>query len=226
MPKVVLRNKDKSNKKFATIYNRYKPANYKKLLPKQKAQLNKSSPAAKALNSTVKSGTSYASVASGSKDDLNASIHNPSNQHNQTRQNIKGKNAFETAMLEGIAALNNKFDSLNRRMTAIEQKFKEMDELVEHLYQRDRHDYINENEEEDYFVEDYEQPKFTTPMESSDSSAISKDPYGLTTTTIDNKRSRDQAEFSSPEESPAYKKLLEKYEKEVALGNHTREPLP
>src|SRR5436189_4902669 len=38
------KNKDKSNKKFATIYNRYKLANYKKLLPKQKAQLNKSSP--------------------------------------------------------------------------------------------------------------------------------------------------------------------------------------
>jgi RNA recognition motif-containing protein len=53
------KNKDKSNKKYTTIYNRYKPANYKKLLPRQKTQLNKSSPAAKVFNSTVKSGTSY-----------------------------------------------------------------------------------------------------------------------------------------------------------------------
>ena len=54
----------------------------------------------------------------------------------------KDRNAFEIAMLEGIAALNNKFDSLNRRMTAIEAKFKEMDELVEHIYQRDHNDNI------------------------------------------------------------------------------------
>src|SRR5947207_2009085 len=137
------KNKDKSNKKYATIYNRYKPANYKKLLPKQKAQLNKSSPIAKAFDATVKQGTSYAAAASGQKDDLNASIHNPSNQHNQPKLNVKGKTAFETAVLEGLSALNNKFDSLNRRMTAIEKKFQEMEDLIEHLYERD--DYIYNN---------------------------------------------------------------------------------
>ena len=63
------------------------------------------------------------------------------------------------------------------------------------------------------------------PMDSTDSSAIPQDPYGLTTTTSthDNKRSRDQAEFSSPEESPAYKKLLEKYQRECELGKVTRD---
>ena len=43
------KNKDKSNKKYTTIYNRYKPANYKKLLPRQKTQLNKSSLPLKSL---------------------------------------------------------------------------------------------------------------------------------------------------------------------------------
>ena len=41
----------------------------------------------------VEPGTSYVTVAFGSKDDLNASIHNPSNQHNQPKQNVKGKTA-------------------------------------------------------------------------------------------------------------------------------------
>src|SRR5205823_4623383 len=41
--------------------------------------------------------------------------------------------------------------------------------------------------------------------------------------TNDNKRSRDQAEFSSPEESPTYKKLLEKYQRECELGKATRD---
>src|ERR1043166_8885463 len=108
------KNKDRSNKKYATIYNRYKPANYKKLLPRQKEQLNKFSSAAKLLNSTVKQGTSYAAATSGKQDDLNASIHNPSNPANQSRQNIKGKTAFEQAVLNGLSALNNKFDSLTQ----------------------------------------------------------------------------------------------------------------
>ena len=217
------KNKDKSNKKYATIYNRYKPANYKKLLPKQKAQLNKSSPAAKASAAAVKQGTSYAAAASGQKDDLNASIHNPSNQHNQPKLNVKGKTAFETAVLEGLSALNNKFDSLNRRMTAIEKKFQEMEELIEHLYERD--DHVYNDEDHNSLFADNNQPMFTEPMDSSDSSAIPQDPYGLTTTTSthDNKRSRDQAEFSSPEESPAYKKLLEKYQRECELGKVTRD---
>src|SRR5205085_12413360 len=169
------KNKDKSNKKYATIYNRYKPANYKKLLPKQKAQLNKSSPTAKAFTATVKQGTSYAAAASGQKDDLNASIHNPSNQHNQPKLNVKGKTAFETAVLEGLFALNNKFDSLNRRMTAIERKFQEMEELIEHLYERDEPVY-NDEDNNSLFA-DNNQPMFTEPMDSSDSSAIPQDPY-------------------------------------------------
>src|SRR2546423_7612450 len=106
-------------------------------------------------------------------------------------------------------------------MTAIEKKFQEMEELIEHLYERDEPVY-NDEDNNSLFA-DNNQPTFTEPMDSSDSSAIPQDPYGLTTTisTHDNKRSRDQAEFSSPEDSPAYKKLLEKYQRECELGKVT-----
>ena len=154
---------------------------------------------------------------------MNASIHNPSNLHNQPKLNVKGKTAFETAVLEGLSALNNKFDSLNRRMTAIEKKFQEMEDLIEHLYERD--DHVYNDEDHNSLFADNNQPMFTEPMDSSDSSAIPQDPYGLTTitSTHDNKRFQDQAEFSSPEESPAYKKLLEKYQRECELGKATRD---
>ena len=95
-------------------------------------------------------------------------------------------------------------------MTAIKKKFQEMEELIEHLYERDEPVYNNEYNNS--LFADNNQPMFTEPMDSSDSSsAIPQDPYGLTTNTNDNKRSRDQAEFSFPEESPAYEKLLKKY---------------
>ena len=98
-----------------------------------------------------------------------------------------------------------------------------MDELVEQLYQRDEQNYNDfvEDDNQSLFDEN-DQPKFTTPMDSSEGSAISKDPYGLTTNPPDNKRTRDQAEFSSPEESPAYKKLLEKYRRECELTSKTQ----
>ena len=106
-------------------------------------------------------------------------------------------------------------------MTAIEKKFHEMEELIEHLYERDEPVYNDEYNNS--LLADDNQPMFTEPMDSSDSSAIPQDPYGLTTSTHDNKRSRDQAEFSSPEKSPAYKKLLEKYQRECELGKATRD---
>ena len=74
-------------------------------------------------------------------------------------------------------------------MTAIEKKFQEMEELIEHLYERDEPVY-NDEYNNSPFADD-NQPMFTEPMDSSDSSAIPKDPYGLTTSTHDNKRSRD-----------------------------------
>ena len=93
-----------------------------------------------------------------------------------------------------------------------------MEELIEHLYERDDHVY-NDDDHNSLFV-DNNQPMFTEPMDSSDSSAIPQDPYGLTTTTSthDNKRSRDQAEFSSPEESPAYKNSWKNTNENVNLA--------
>ena len=79
--KTCQRNKSKANSKYAHIYNRYKPANYKNLLPKQKQQSNRSSPGTMQSDAKVKTSLSYANAAalSGQTNEpgLNESIYNP-----------------------------------------------------------------------------------------------------------------------------------------------------
>ena len=120
----------------------------------------------------MKSEPFYVTVIFGSKDNLNAFIHNPSNQHNQPKQNIKVKTAFEIAVLEGLSAFNSKFDSLNRYMIAIERKFQEMDKLVEHLYQRDKQNHNNFKDNNNSLFDNNEQPIFTMSIDFSNSFAI------------------------------------------------------
>ena len=90
------------------------------------------------------------------------------------------------------------------------------------MYQRDHEEHIDHDDDDiSLYDEDGNYtPRFTKDS-SEDSSAIPQDPYKLTTAPNENKRSLQQAEFSSPEESPAYKKLLEKFEKEQEIQRYT-----
>src|SRR5204863_6611140 len=90
------KNKDKANRRFKRIYNRYKPANYQKLLPKKSTitNNNRNNQSQRFSDPSVRQGRSYASTVKGNdKDDLSASIHNPSNnQRNHTRNQNQGQN--------------------------------------------------------------------------------------------------------------------------------------
>src|SRR5881275_3069206 len=82
------KNKDKANRHFERIYQRYKPANYQKLLPKKSTinNNNRNNQSQRSSDLTVRQGRSYTSTVKGSdKDDLLTSIHNPDN--NQRNQN-------------------------------------------------------------------------------------------------------------------------------------------
>jgi len=149
------KNKDKANRRFERIYNRYKPANYQKLLPKKSTinNNNRNNQNQRSSDPTVRQGRSYASTVKGNdKDDLSASIHNPNNnQRNQTRNQNQGQNhnqnqnrrhnignnqmsVVEKAILESLDSMHDKFDDIARRVTALERKFADMDAFLEEQF--------------------------------------------------------------------------------------------
>src|SRR6266496_2648168 len=149
------KNKDKVNRRFERIYNRYKPANYQKLLSKKSTtnNNNRNNQSQRSSDPTVRQDRSYASTVKGSdKDDLSASIHNPNNnQRNQTRNQNQGQNhnqnqnrrhnignnqmsVVEKAILESLDSMHDKFDNIARRVTALERKFADMDAFLEEQF--------------------------------------------------------------------------------------------
>src|SRR2546421_2119610 len=149
------KNKDKANRNFDRIYNRYKPDNYQKLLPKKSTtnNNNRNNQSQRSSDPTVRQGRSYASTVKGNdKDDLSASIHNPNNnQRNQTRNQNQGQNhnqnqnrrhnignnqmsVVEKAILESLDSMHDKFDDIARRVTALERKFADMDAFLEEQF--------------------------------------------------------------------------------------------
>src|SRR2546421_9933869 len=117
------KNKTKSNKKYQTIYKRYKPANYQKYLPK-KTQSSSSQRSSRPWNdANVKKGVSYALMASSQNNDLTASIHNPENnsQSSQLQQQNqfrcpKTNSTFEATVLDQLESMNKNFDKIFKRM--------------------------------------------------------------------------------------------------------------
>src|SRR6185437_16923748 len=113
------KNKDKANRRFERIYNRYKPANYQRLLPKKSSNNNnnRNNQNQRSSDPTVRQGRSYASTVKGNdKDDLSASIHNPNNnQRNQTCNQNQGQNHNQNQ--------NRRYNIGNNQMSIVEKLF-------------------------------------------------------------------------------------------------------
>jgi regulator of replication initiation timing len=178
----------------------------------------------------VKQGVSYASIASPQEDDLAASIHNPGNtsQSSQTQQQQqtrrpKTNSAFETAVLDQLETMNNNFNKIFKRMEAFEARLNAIDEFLEDQFQLDPDGGLTEDDtlarNKDIGIN---QPAF-----SSDDVATSSDShYGRRTmphipvSSNPAKRSPNEAEFSSPEDSPAFKFLRSQLEQQKKVAEH------
>ena len=224
------KNKTKSNKKYQTIYERYKPANYQKYLPKKTQQSSSQRSSRPWNDANVKKGVSYASIASSQTDDISASIHNPENtsqtlpsqQQNQFRR-PKTNSAFEATVLDQLESMNKNFDKIFKRMDNFEARLNAIDEFLEDQFQLDPEGGLTKEDilarQQDILVD---QP---APL-TDDIAASSDSHYGRSTmphipmTSNQAKRSTKEAEFSSPEDTPAYKLLRNHLEQQKKVTEH------
>ena len=231
LAKACPKNKTKSNKKYQTIYERYKPANYQKYLPKKTQQSSSQRSSRPWNDANVKKGVSYASMASPRTDDLTASIHNPENksqssqsqQQNQIRR-PKTNSAFEATVLDQLESINKNFDKIFKRMENFEARLNAIDEFLEDQFQLNPEgDGLTED---DYFarqqdiIVDQPEPLTDDLVASSDSHFGRSTMPHIPMTSNQSKRSTKEAEFSSPEDTPAYKLLRSHLDQQKKVTEH------
>jgi hypothetical protein len=225
------KNKTKSNKKFQTIYERYKPANYQKYLPK-KTQTSTGQRNSRPWNdANVKKGVSYASVATPQNDDLAASIHNPKNGPQQTQQQHYNRrpqtnSAFEKAVLDQLETMNNNFEKIFKRMAEFEARLNSIDEFLEEQFQLnpETESYFHEDttDQQDIIIDQPPPPPEDT-YNSSDSHFGRRTMPHVPDQSNPSKRTVIDTEFSSPEDSPAYKLLKSEFEKQQRMNAYVME---
>ena len=229
------KNKDKANRRFERIYNRYKPANYQKLLPRKSStnNNNRNNQSQNSSDPTVRQGRSYASTVKGNvKDDLSASIHNPdNNQRNQTRNHNQGQNhnqtqnrrhnignnqmsVVEKAILESLDSMHDKFDDIARRVTALERKFADMDAFLEEQFPSNEEPVFETREEYEAYhnnpPHNWDAPEDNNHMTiSDDSETYTVPPHIPSKDTNPAKRPAT----SSAEDSPEYKILKAEFDR-------------
>src|SRR2546429_156297 len=118
-------NKAKVNKKFQNIYQRYKPANYEKLILKSRPQYGPRNPRSPD-EAKVQHGKSFAQALSGNNNNNNVLLDDwfdDRTANKSTRPNSYTPNsAFEKAMMERFDQLDEKFEKFAMRLDDLEYR--------------------------------------------------------------------------------------------------------
>src|SRR5256884_1548414 len=200
MAKTCPKNNRTTNKKYQELYYRYKPANYKKLVPnkpKQSRQQTQQQQGRRPWNAANnRLNTYYADAAAGKSNDvnqdkgLNDSVHNPrtNGRHSDPK---RGKN-FEQSVLDALDNINNKFDEFAKRLTVLERRLADME--AEFNYNDDQ--YLDGRLDEEDMVTMPQPP----PRVISDS--WMDDNENETETNFDSSAFEYEASFKTPYVSP------------------------
>src|SRR5271154_629984 len=120
------KNKKKSNRKYETIYNKYKPKGYDKLIPSRRPRDSKVTQG-KSFAQATRGQSSNSSSSSGSYVDA---LSSPPNSDNGSASPNKYSNEFEQIVLQKLSSIEARFDVIENNLSDLSDRIADLETEV------------------------------------------------------------------------------------------------